>query len=68
MEFETFRPLNIDSITVYPTATQDVTIRILKSDQSTVVSSITHKGLTAGENRLFVGASPLSQAPIIWTP
>ena len=60
MEFETFRPLNIDSITVYPTATQDVTIRILKSDQSTVVSSITHKGLTAGENRLFVGAS-LSQ-------
>jgi hypothetical protein len=66
MEFETFRPLNIDSITVYPTTTQDVTIRILKSDQSTVVSSITHKGTDCRREPSVRRSKPLTARYLLY--
>lgn len=55
MKFQVFRTLTIDSISVYPVTTQNVTIRILASDQSTVVSTITYTNLTAGEQRIKIG-------------
>jgi hypothetical protein len=55
MKFEVFRKVTIDSITVYPTATQNVTIRILASNESTVISTITYTNLTAGEQRIKIG-------------
>ncbi|HPH15585.1 MAG TPA: hypothetical protein PK029_00315 [Bacteroidales bacterium] len=55
MKFEVFRTLTLDSISVYPVATQNVTVRILASDQSTVVSTITYTNLSAGEQRIKIG-------------
>ena len=55
MKFQVFKNLSIDSITVYPVATENVTIRILASDQATVISTITYTGLPAGEQRIKIG-------------
>ena len=55
MKFEVFRNLTIDSISVYPVALQNVTIRILASDQTTVISTVTYSGLSAGEQRIKIG-------------
>ena len=56
MRFEVFRNLTVDSITIYAVAEQDVTIRILGSDQTTVIHTITHTNIPAGENRIFIGS------------
>lgn len=52
MKFQVFRTVRIDSITVYVVADQDVVIKILASDQTTVVATKTFSALTAGEQRL----------------
>jgi hypothetical protein len=57
MRFEVFRKLSVDSITVYAVDQQDITIRILAADETTVIHSISYTNVLAGENRIYIGAS-----------
>lgn len=52
MMFTTFKSLSIDSITIYPATTQNVTIRILASNMTTVLFTKTFNNLAAGEQRI----------------
>ncbi|MFO7869008.1 MAG: hypothetical protein R6U95_06900, partial [Bacteroidales bacterium] len=52
MKFETFTELNIDAITIYAVAEQDITINVLASDESTIVATKTFTAAPAGANRL----------------
>src|SRR5690554_5923942 len=52
MKFETYTELNIDAITVYAVAEQDITINVLASDELTVVATKTFTNAPLGANRL----------------
>jgi mannan endo-1,4-beta-mannosidase len=52
MKFETYTELNIDAITIYAVAEQDITINVLASDELTVVATKTFTNAPPGANRL----------------
>lgn len=58
MKFEVFRPLSVDSVSVYLADEQDVVIRVLDSDE-TVLYQTESRRLKAGANRIAVNAELL---------
>ncbi|MFN3405038.1 MAG: glycosyl hydrolase family 18 protein [Cytophagaceae bacterium] len=52
--FNVLQPLSINSVTVYPSATQNITIRVLLSDNSTIVASKTFNNVgPSGQNLIL---------------
>lgn len=57
MKFEVFSPLTIDSITIYPKQAQDITVRIVGEDLTTVFSEVSYPNTSAGEQRIALNAT-----------
>lgn len=56
MKFETYKPLTIDSVTIYSKELQDVVVRILADDEKTVVKEVKFPNTPSGEHRLAIDA------------
>lgn len=56
MKFEVYRPMTIDSITIYLVSQQDVVINILDESQNETIFTKTFPNLSAGEQRIALQA------------
>ena len=56
MKFEVYRPMTIDSITIYLVSQQDIVINILDQNQTNTIYTKTFPNLSAGEQRIALNA------------
>lgn len=57
MKFEVLAPLTIDSVTIYAKQAQDIVVRVVGEDLTTVFAETKYPNMSAGEHRIALNAT-----------